>query len=156
MHRVFELLGASRHAGFRTSCPARRCAPSDASSRASSSGEASALSHALQNASRHAKSPRPSHASCPVPDSCSKAQCRRRFAPCFRFCFVVCSFLCAFSLAENCAGNHRYKRHLCTARYKCGRHNRHTAVTLIFNSTACHNSRNSAACAYKHRNKGFS
>ena len=57
--------------------------------------------------------------------------------------------------AENRAGEHGDDWHLRAAGHKGGRHNRHTAVALIFNGTRCHDPRYTAAAADKHRDKRF-
>ena len=60
--------------------------------------------------------------------------------------------------AEERAGDHRDKRHLCAAGNECCRHNCHTAVSLVFYGSRSHDSGNAAADAARtdeHRDEGF-
>ena len=52
--------------------------------------------------------------------------------------------------AEECAGEHADDGHLCAAGDEAGGHDRHTAVTLVFDGTGCHDARNAAAAADEH------
>ena len=65
----------------------------------------------------------------------------------------ACSDPCA--AAEQCAGDHSDKRYLCTAGDKCRGHYGHTAVAFVFDGTRCHDTRDTAARADKHRDEGF-
>ena len=51
--------------------------------------------------------------------------------------------------------DHGDKRKLCTAGDEGGRHDCHTAVTLVFNRTGSHDTRNTAAGTDQHRDEGL-
>ena len=57
--------------------------------------------------------------------------------------------------AENRACDHCDERDLCAAGNESRRHDRHAAITFVFNGTRRHNARNAAACADQHRDEGF-
>ena len=57
--------------------------------------------------------------------------------------------------AEDCACYHSNERNLSAAGDERCRHDCHTAVTFVFNSTGCHDTGDTAACTDKHRNEGF-
>ena len=56
---------------------------------------------------------------------------------------------------EQCTGNQTDDRKFCRTWDKGGCHNGHLAVAVIFNGTACLNSRNAAAQTDQHWDKGF-
>ena len=51
--------------------------------------------------------------------------------------------------------NQSNNRKLCSTRDKSSCHNCHLTVSVIFNRSGCHNSRNTASGTNQHRNKGF-
>ena len=46
-------------------------------------------------------------------------------------------------------------RHLCAARDKSGRHDRHFTITVLLNRTGCHDTRNAAAGCHQHRDEAL-